>query len=226
MSYSERQRHCLDAMGLVAWTCTAQAGIPKPPAGLQIPDARLEQGHDTLAVSERTQSAAMPATIEHLGQWLVGQPVSQMSYKGGQTYCMGSDQAPLMVVCVQEDATSQMPLSRESAQIFDMMMRAIDRPRTGYRQCVMPVGAPAQRELDVAAVYIDDLLTAHTGAVLVLDPHLDKGSEAAESEKTALPQSAVPVWRIPHPDLLLATPQLKRRAWQGLKSLKRVLDVG
>lgn len=242
MSFSPRQLHCLDAMGFVAWTnrSTGHAVVSEQPTAphtveeLPIADAISAQPPVGSIKSSTTTTgpasnnivanAAMPSAINQLAQWLVRQPLAQLNYKGRQASYIGSDQAALLVVCVQAAESSSLPLSRESTQLFDLMMRAIEMPRTGFRQCALPTVASAHASDTSQTVYIDDIFTPQTRAVLVLDPNDASASESSNAHTVLLPSSSLPLWRVPHPDLLLRVPALKRQAWEELKGLRRVLD--
>lgn len=242
MSFSARQLHCLDAMGFVAWTSRSndhavvseRPTVPHAVEELPIADAVPAQSPiSSLTSSSATTgpatnnymaNAAMPSAINQLAQWLVRQPLAQLNYKGRQASYMGSEQAALLVVCVQAADSSSLPLSRESTQLFDLMMRAIEMPRTGFRQCAVPAVASAHASDTSQTVYLDDIFTPQTRAVLVLDPIDTSASEASNAHTVLLPTSSLPLWRVPHPDLLLRAPALKRQAWEALKGLRRVLD--
>ncbi|MFK7861096.1 MAG: hypothetical protein AB8B64_19925 [Granulosicoccus sp.] len=217
MSFTARQLHCLDAMGLVAWTSKKNsASESEATTNTDAADAAHLPGSPV--------TTTRPTTIDEQCQWLLGQPLSGLIYKGSQMSCVGAEQAPLLVVCLHMKESVQLPLSRECAQLFDLMMRAIDVPRVEFRQCAISIGPDPQVQSNTARVYLDDILTPYTRAILMLDPSQGSDSVPFSAYKTLLPPSSVPLWRIPHPDLLLTTPALKRHAWDGLKSLKQVLD--
>ncbi|MFK7996361.1 MAG: hypothetical protein AB8B87_19635 [Granulosicoccus sp.] len=222
MSYTARQLHCLEAMGLVAWVSGESPEVEQQLAP-QAPDNALRQAQGSPDRSTEPSGVAIPAAIDQLSQWLVRQPLTRLMYKGTQTSSIGSEQASLLVVCVHTQESSQLPLSRESAQLFDLMMRAIDVQRTGFRQCAMPTQLSTQVQDSKAILYLEDVVTPQCRVVLVLDPLWGPSAVAGEPGKSVLPSSSVPFWRVPHPDLLLANPALKREAWEALKAMQQVL---
>lgn len=233
MSFTERQRHCLDAMGIVAWVSDDNSVADLLPVP-KMPDSDVGSVSDAAALrlpvrsstDETMTNIAMPSAIDELANWLVRQPLTMLTYKGRQANYIGSENAALVIVCLQMEQSNQLPLSSECTQLFDLMMRAIDVPRTDFRQCSISTKPTNQDNAhDTAAgVYLEDIFTPHTRAVLVLDPYVKSESDMPQVHNTQLPSTSLPLWRIPHPDLLLKTPTLKRQAWEALKGLRQVHD--
>jgi len=214
-------------MGLVAWTNAEQQSEPlkprtvPPPAHVTKDPVVTKEVQSPLENSPDEDSMAVTPFV----QWLVDQPLTPMQYKGAEIHCIGSEQASLLVICLYVESGVTLPLSRNSAQLFDLMMRAIEVPRTGYRQCAMPTDTQSGDSSAAPKLYLDDIITSQTRALLVLDSVPAQHPDLPGAEQAVPGPSSVPVFRVPHPDLLLTTPALKRQAWESLKVLRQVLDA-
>ena len=134
------------------------------------------------------------------------------------------------------DANPLSPLSTEAEQLLDLMMRAIGVSRSALRQCVVSIDDPADTgagrpatesddgSANVANADIKSLLTAGPRAVLLLDPTEQGAASEISQQRCVLPHSSVALWRVPHPQLMLHTPALKRQAWESLKGLQNELN--
>jgi len=213
----------MEAMGLVPWVYARQIGADRSQT-LKVEDVPVVQPQAELTTTQISTAVPIPAESDQLAHWLVLQPLLQLTYRGSTTHCIGSHSANLIVVCLQAAEPEQLPLNKECTQLFDLMMRAINIARTGYRQCAVSVKPAAAVGHIGAPVHLEDILASSTRGVLVLDPQLHDDAADSHSGKMLLPSSSLPLWRIPHPDLLLATPALKRVAWEKLKVIQQVLD--
>ena len=219
MSFSERQLHCMQAMGLVAWT---RGDDPK---------AFVASGKDEIAEhAPAIGPAAMPVDIDAVAEWLVEQRLVTFNHRGARVNCSGSEQASLLVVCIHtdiasQDAASVQPLNAECTQLLKLMMRAIDLSMSDIRQCLVDAGY-SDRSLsthDGSPEIIDAICTPSTRGVLLLDPQYSEHAGQSGSDASRIPTSSLPLWRIPHPHCLLQNPTLKRCAWESLKVLKPAL---
>ncbi len=225
MAYSSRQLGCMSAMGLVAWTCKDVSE--------SLTDSILKNQPEHLALSTPTPTptpiAASNAGVTDgsglaaLAQWLVEQPLLPLVYRGATVSYIGQDQSALLVVCLHSGTPQASALDPGSEQLFDLMMRAINMPRNAITQCAVAAKPFTPAGSTQSSIYLDAICTAHTRAILVLDPDSADLYSPVEAEHGRMPTSSLPVWRLPHPDLLLQTPALKRRAWETLKALQLML---
>ena len=216
MAYSSRQLIGLKTMGLVAWS----------------------SGRAQHLTSASIKVAASQSTdwVAHLAV----QTLESFLYRGMMVDCIGVDSAPLIVICSTVDvfgepvatlgnagdqsaanAAADKPMSAECMRLFDLMMRSIGVARNNVRLCEASHQTSATNVRNVAA-----LITPQTKAVLLLDGSMaTDGTSATSNDSARLPTSQLPVWRIPHPELLLSTPSLKRGAWESLKALRPVIAL-
>lgn len=164
-------------------------------------------------------SVSLEATV----LWLVNRRLANMIYQGANAVCIGSERASLLVVCLHPERDVQSPLSAQSTQLFDLMMSSIEVPRTEFRQCAISTHAQTSSPHNSETVCLEDMLLAQTRAILILDSRPAAFTNDDVVNKSLLPGSSLPLWRTPHPELLLARPILKRCAWESLKDLKRTL---
>ena len=200
MSYSPRQQHCLKVMGLVAWT-----SLPAPV---------------DLEISFRDNDSVS------LAEWLEKQPLVTFAHRGKSVSWIGSEQATLAVVCMHEEGLHDMqaatlPLPTDCAQLLDLMMRAIELPKNAIMQCVVNSSADLSTDHQPGSQTLEKVVTPMIRGILVLDIRDNWPDTPINTETSLMPVSSLPVWRIPHPQLLLTNPSLKRRAWETLKDLKR-----
>ena len=237
MSYSARQQYCLNIMGLVAWTSVRRASGEATPATsgkAAVVDTVVEQNSHPAPLEGASHDGST------LAQWLVEQALVPFNFRGNSVSCVGSEQAILVVVCLHrpemdDGITPDLPLTQDCASLLNQMMRAIDLPAAAIRQCVMrsrednetaPETAPETakqlpKQLEKRGQGLEVVVTPTVKAVLVLDTAelwLDD-----DKDYELLPGSSLPMWRIPHPRILLAETSLKRRAWKNLKALKQAL---
>ena len=242
MSYSARQQYCLNIMGLVAWSSSHRAITPTTlttAANATVEKKVAETGAEKNA--EPVSANAGPTASNDcaaLSQWLVEQPLVPFVYRGNSVNCIGSEQAMLLVVCLHKhemdnEATPVLPLSQDCASLLNQMIRAIEMPAATIRQCLIyspgdnDTAAETASEEACAIAYgrrgqgLEVVITPSVKAVLVLD--IAEQWEHANKDYALLPGSSLPVWRIPHPQILLNNTSLKRRAWENLKALKQAL---
>lgn len=176
-----------------------------------------------LAVAE---AATDQLSLDDLAHWLVTQPLVQFQHRGVSVNCLGPEQATLLVVCIAQpslhNASEQLPIDSEGSALFDLMMRSINLSRNHYRQCVVAAEQGEQAQSG-ASGGVDTLCSAQTRAVLLLDPGIVEPVSDAKGDHCLLPGLSLPLWRIPHPQQVLLTPLLKRRAWESLKNVQQAL---
>jgi hypothetical protein len=131
----------------------------------------------------------------------------------------------LVVVDSKVSATAQQPapgspFNAESAQLFDLMMRSIKLTLGQRKLCCLSSDNDESDASDAACVF--QLCVPQTKAILLLVQDWNSLS-APVTDHFRLDQPALPVWRIPHPDLLIELNQLKRQAWTSLQALQSVL---
>lgn len=214
VSFSERQLHCLEAMGIVPWI-SRQPGPATPAPTGQIPS--------TLSASD------LPETMPELGLCLADRVLANFGYKGAVHTTLGHPEAPVLVVVqryrhdVKQDSDTDLPLTGDAAQLFELMMRSIDLGRSDVRQCALADGLIPAHDESVGAFNVGRACNQHTRAVLVLMAMDDSSDVRADANHCRLAESGLPAWRIAHPDLLLQENWRKRQAWQVLKALQQHL---
>ena len=193
MPFSSRQMHCMQAMGLVPWV---SEGVPLS-APVSAPVSITDMETDT--------------PVESLGAWLQVQTLASNAEPS-------LSNAPLLVVVesiaaesAESQPAGQSVLTGEAAQLFDLMMRSINLKRGDVRQCLLA---------GTQGPTVAQSCTVQTRAVLFLSASHPDSAQGFAGE---LPSSSHPVWRIPHPELLLAQPLHKRQAWESLKQVQKLL---
>lgn len=247
MSFSERQQHCLEAMGIVPWVLKSEP-YAVPPAEAEtvklVPETasvliadgigtRVTEQPGIIAPASTTASISpaiairpMPMAIEALKLWLPSQTLGQLMVRSQVQSFVGQAEAPLLVVVdsikfatpVQPPAS---PFSAEAAQLFDLMMRAITVTLGQRKLCYLASGSDSPDAGNPQHVL--DICTPQTKAVLLLVHDWNTLAEPV-IDHFRLDQPALPVWRIPHPDLLLEFNQLKRQAWTSLQALQSLIN--
>jgi len=135
---------------------------------------------------------------------------------------IGHTQAPLLVIVESDENPMSAPLAGDAAQLFEQMMRSIDITRGSVCQCCIASTTALDipgKDTIASQVSIDRL------AGIVLTHEIDDNEQAsAHAFQLQLPdRNALPMWRIPHPDILLTHPLRKRQAWQALKAVRQIL---
>lgn len=248
MSFSARQQHCLEAMGIVPWVSKSEM----PVADVVVPQSETPVatnksagvGVATVIESLTAEVVAepaiavpgpgpvaglgpMPEAIDDLRQWLPFQRVGLLSVRTQSQYFVGHLEAPLLVIAdsVTPAGSVQAPLSTpfnaEAAQLFDLMMRAINVTLGQRKMCYL--SNETNTADAIKAEQVQDLCVAQTKAVLLLTHDWNRLATPV-ADHFRLDQPPLPVWRIPHPDVLLEFNQLKRQAWSSLQALQSVLS--
>lgn len=207
-------------MGLVAWASEDTLAEP-------VSNASAEP--DVPSVSIVAEPVALPdiatdrSDLASLAQWLVEQPLIPFVYRGTTVCHVGPDQAQILVVSLHHGTPQTAPLDAQSSQLFDLMMRAVEQPRNAIRQCAVSSAQRSVPDNSLVPTYLEQICTPHTRALLILDSSIVDSASPADADQGRLPTSSLPVWRLPHPEVLLRTPAIKRRAWQTLKAMRRSL---
>jgi len=197
-------------MGLVPWVSRLQPVVPE---FLAVPAAPVASPALSPIVSP-------PADLQALSRWLPHQPFAPFLSSGRTRHVIGPEDAALLVIVETGPGTVQQPLEGDAARLFDLMMRAISVTRQKLR-----IGALASEPRLLEQPCLTDLYNRQTKAVLVLLQSWDASDDLAPAtdDTVQLASPPCPLWRIPHPDVLLQRNQLKRQAWQSLQALQRVL---
>ena len=211
-------------MGIVPWVLKSSnlqdVQIAEPMSHIDVVES---------AAALETSLTPMPNSLEELKNWLPSQPVRTMLGRTGPQFFGGVEDAPLLVVVdgVDNDVDPEpmrSPFNAESAQLFELMMRAIVMPVGKRKQCVLHSKASYAQTSDGVVQSVAQQLHVQTRAVLLLVKRWDSAeTESAEHHSIRLDQLAVPLWRIPHPDLLIERNELKRQAWLSLQALQSAL---
>lgn len=230
----------LKTMGLVAWSSAhsqrMDSHIPAVSVSLDGMQAQAIEAAIEPALTTVNDNPHTAQPLDWVAQ-LAAQTLETFSYRGIMVDCIGVDTAPLMVVCSAFDAIDEpepsqsvdKPMTAECTQLFDLMMRSIGMARNNIRLCTA-----SQQTSITDARSVASLLTPQTRAVLLLDASMaSSGASGAafsesierDTDSARLLPSQLPVWRIPHPELLLRTPSLKRLAWQNLKALRQAIAL-
>ncbi|MFK7853004.1 MAG: hypothetical protein AB8B79_02780 [Granulosicoccus sp.] len=214
VGFSERQLHCLEAMGIVPWV-SRQGGSVAPASTVQVPS--------TLSASN------LPDTMPELGLCLPDRLLANFGYKGAVHTTLGHPEAPVLVVVQRfkhndkQESDTDLPLTGDSAQLFELMMRSIGLNRSDVLQCALADSLLPGHDQSICESTVGRACTAHTRAVLVLMPMDDSNDIRADANHCRLAESGLPTWRIAHPELLLQENWRKRQAWQVLKALQQHL---
>jgi len=164
MAYSDRQVHCLNAMGLVAWvqrssesarcadTAYSEKVVGVDTNAAITPDnstnnASLHDGslpvhssidntlaQDTIATTPEPEASS--ADNSHTNPSLLNLPLSTFSYRSQQTTSIGVESASVLVVALTGEAGVE-PLDNQASQLFDLMIRAIKLPKNAVRICAV-----------------------------------------------------------------------------------------
>lgn len=252
MSYTARQQQGLKALGLVPWVLRNPGSSPRQPTQAsddtalgEVPMASA-RGDTGLPVAiqappmqdfshrpatrpahkdeeHAAQAETLTVEISRIPALLPTRRLLPLAARAGTVPSAGSEQATLLVVA--ECAPGQLPeqaLAGEAGQLFDLMLQAIDLARRDVRLFAvlnMPhdsdSSAPTLSEVSSASARGVLLMVQDWGAAVDLQP--------ISEHHCRLHSPALPLWRIPHPDVLLRQNQLKRQAWIALQSLQATI---
>jgi len=196
-------------------------------ASLASDSSHLEGGQSsTSAVPDALQTSShrkhAPQQLADLEAWLSEHSL-QLS---------GSLDSSLLIVSEAMDGTAvetssrlraKTPFNPQSAQLFELMMRAINIRTTERYFGVLSTQRPSAESSYVRDFY--GAIGPSTKAALLMVKDWDALAclDTAQDHHFRLTQASLPVWRIPHPDLLLLNASLKRQAWVCLQALQSVL---
>lgn len=199
------------------------------------PHAVLDAGDSVTAAAPITapqatdlETFALPLELNALANWLPSQRLAAFKERGVIQHMTGSKTARLVVVVEpMAGVANQVPLSGDALRLFELMMRAISLSRrdvaiTGLAGGNTSVDPALNTEASEETLAI--ICTDHTRAVVLLQQQWAYQSTNAAEHHTRLALHQLPVWRLPHPDLLLQQSALKRPAWQMLKAVQSVLS--
>lgn len=164
--------------------------------------------------------AKAPCDVADLGEWLLGQRLVPIEFRGALHPVLGVAGAPLLVVLSQENTLPVAgSMTGDDGRLFELMLRSIALGNRDTRRCLL--GNEPTSTSDISS-----LLTAQTRGVLVLmeDWSFDVSDVTVEQHRGRLPQSGLPVWRMAHPSIVLQRAMLKRQAWQVLKNIRAMLN--
>jgi len=201
MPYPQRQQELLTAMGIVPW---------------------VQRGSDSSTLDVVGSVGNSIASAESVSQDEIGiadRPLCALA-KG---VAIGNVSAPLLVVVETAELIVTTPLAGDAAQLFEQMMRSIDVTRAAVCQCAISTNsASVANESET----LSSLVSLERAVGLVLTHEIDDNEDpsAHAFDLVIDGRNPLPMWRIPHPDLLLAQPLRKRQAWQILKAVRRALS--
>ncbi len=172
-----------------------------------------------LRCPSRSEPAVDRAPISAIPHDLLDRPIAAFVRRGATVLETGGADARVLVVVERGPGTPPdgSPLAGEAASLLQLMLRAIDLERTDVSLCLPApdgVSGPPVRELAGGS--------RRTIVWLVHDVETNAVGEIAGDEK--LRSLGLAAWRLPHPELLLERPLLKREAWQALKGVRRRLE--
>jgi hypothetical protein len=229
VSFSERQQHCLEAMGIVPWVSRNPEPEAVPYRSFETvlsTENRLAESSEQVVDSSHVVATDLPSDLDALGLWLPEQPLASFGYKGAEHTILGHPEASVLVV-VQRNRQNdrEMPLSGDAAQLFELMMRSINLGRSDVRQCALAGKMLPSDGQKTVVQSVSDACTPQTRAILLLLPLEANNDPSADAHYCRSAQSQLPVWRISHPDILLQENQRKRQAWQAMKALQQYLTA-
>ena len=227
VSFSERQQRCLEAMGIVPWVSRnpePEAAVDRALEPVITTDDHMAESLGQIIDSPHVAATFLPSDLQGLGLWLPRQPLANFGYKGAVHTVLGHPEASVLVVVQRHrQGVSELPLSGDAAQLFELMMRSIDLGRSDVRQCALADNAGPSDSQQTVFQSVGDACTPQTRAILLLSWLEVNNDPSADAHHCRLAQSQLPVWRISHPDLLLQENQRKRQAWQVMKALQHYL---
>jgi hypothetical protein len=233
-------------MGIVPWVSKSELPSPVPilvsedmttlseAVTAQIPQVNVDIAATVAALPAEVTSkhpayvtGPMPSSVEELKVWLPSQPLGVLAVRSNHQAFIGQAEAPLLVVVESADSKDSVqsppttPFNAEAAQLFDLMMRAMKVTLGQRKLCYLPGGTDAASASESARVL--DLCVPQTRAILLMVKDWNTLADPV-TDHFRLDQPALPVWRIPHPNLLLEFNQLKRQAWTSLQALQSTLS--
>ena len=216
MSYTQRQQQLLKAMGFVPWVQREASSAPVVTGSPQAVAVSAERQAIDLAVIAANEVDIAHAAADE--STIASRPLCSLA----NGFSIGHAQAPLLVVVETSDSNIKAPLEGDAAQLFEQMMRSIDVTRGLVCQCAVLAEA---KQVESGQATVLSLVSSHVTAGLVLCHDIDdvEAASAHAFSLTFAERNALPMWRIPHPDILLTQPLKKRQAWQALKAVRQVL---
>ena len=218
MSYTRRQQQLLTAMGFVPWVQRGSGGSTQDaqPNGHTDADVDVDLAADVPLQGAANSSVAQ---VSDGAPTFASRPLCSLA----NGFSIGHTEAPLLVVVETHELLVTAPLVGDAAQLFEQMMRSIDVTRGSVCQCAVPAGANVA---EPGQATVSSLVSIHRAAGILLT-HEFEDVETASAHVMTLPvagRNALPMWRIPHPDILLTQPLKKRQAWQALKAVRQILQ--
>lgn len=204
--YSGTQLHYLKAMGIPAWESRDSVRSVLCASPL---------------VEDSPSQSPSPAT------WLQTQTLQQLGGKPEPLYALGPANSSLLVLSDPAAQPSDQPLSQPffgaAGKLLDAMLKAIGQSRTSCQLAALaPAGSSGTYGLDAWAAQ-------HSPTVILycVHPNSDKSAPltpGSSGEEPVLAVAGAQCVVSYHPEFLLQHPEMKRRAWEDLKTVRRLLD--
>jgi len=193
---------------------------------------------ETTAVPQAAATPSFPATLDAFQQWLATSDTLSLPLSARVAPSGDVASGLMMLVDMPEaaDVAVGALLSGEAGTLFDRMIAAMGRSRDSIYLSAMAPGRPAGGYVDAAAAALfGNLARHHVGlarprALLLLGEapsrtFLNMGFVEARGRvhDIALPGGAVPAVATFHPRTLLQHPAQKKRAWEDLQMLMKII---
>lgn len=252
--WTERQKHCMNAMGLQQWQLKPEFVAAKPPEPESKPAEEKEldinannanqalvdeltEVQNTLAELERALSESKP---DH--QWLALQQHIQnchacalAQFETPPVVDQGNRQAKILILS-EIPSQSDDPLSGQSGELLLKMLASID---LNLKNCALafavkcPTANHDKRVEDAATACRDN--TVHLINVvkpklilgfghLVLQQLLENKTPISEQRGQLLEYRGIPLIATYHPNYLIRKPSQKRQAWEDLKFAREYIQ--
>ena len=226
MPYTTQHKQYLEAMGLVPWVHRKSM------------DAAVATESAT-----QTQSPLLESLYKEGTALVHGEPSANLLLM----FQVASDQSELTQKDTNQTNLTQTNLTLNSSdnRLLLDMLKAIGLDESDVARCLVrgpitpavfdaicsavnqPLSAALLMVTEAPDINSDDQQASRFNAEKLRADTERADTEGADAERAdagSTKQSAVPVWRMPHPSWIQQQPSLKRRAWNVLKAVRATLN--
>ena len=212
-------------MGIPAWESRERkSAVANPQATPLSASAAVPAPQLAATAGSDTDSVADLESATDMANWLQRQYLQPLGRKTAPLYALGPSNSDLLVLsdCDQQQTVQpvEQPFLGAAGKLLDAMLKAIGLSRTSCQLAALATNGQetlqawcAQHEPRVILYFV----RPNSSQPARYEP----GDSASETTRT---QTGIHCVVSYHPEHLLQHPELKRRAWEDLKAVRRLLS--
>ena len=198
MPFTVKHKQYLEAMGLVPWV---RRDNP-------VANANTESVKHLVAVTQTSVTDVDRGSV------------TESLFRGHKALVHGEPSANLLLVFEAASGQTDLALNSSDNRLLLDMLKAIELNELCVARCL--ANAPiAHTCLETGCRAAIQPISA---VLLMVTESPDIATDEQSDSRVVSKQSAVPVWRMPHPSWIQQQPELKRRAWNVLKAVRATLN--